>query len=301
MTDKHKLLSTKEAAKILGVSERTVRRWIKAGRIKAVEKVGRGRGGVVWDVPEREIERLKMELERTKDTKDTTKDTKDTTKDTNDTTNDTNDTTNDIGDTTNDTANCQESVDTQGNARGDGGEYALSQKARLSAKLPTKKDNALSPEKALNEAVFEDGEWWISVEMTECIFCTHSTTIRRHIRSKKYRVKKFPARNRSGFKYMIALSSLPVDAQRRFFESKAYKEILTRQTKEEGLFMSMEDLRDKKTRAKVDAYMTHRKAQNKDSAVKNLAFKYGVSKATIYRWINDVESWEKNKCISRLG
>ena len=35
-----KLLSVEEAAKILGVNEQTVRRWVREGRIKA-SKVGR--------------------------------------------------------------------------------------------------------------------------------------------------------------------------------------------------------------------------------------------------------------------
>ena len=56
-----KLLSTKEAAERLGVSERTVQRWCKQGRIRAVEKLvprPQGGGRKAFFIPEEEIERL---------------------------------------------------------------------------------------------------------------------------------------------------------------------------------------------------------------------------------------------------
>jgi putative resolvase len=44
--------STREACGILGITNRTIRRWIKEGRIRAVNIGGR------WRIPESEIRRL---------------------------------------------------------------------------------------------------------------------------------------------------------------------------------------------------------------------------------------------------
>jgi len=56
---REKLLSIKEAAKRLGVNERTVRRWIEAGQIRAVKKQGRGGRKGVYFIPEAELESQK--------------------------------------------------------------------------------------------------------------------------------------------------------------------------------------------------------------------------------------------------
>ena len=51
--------TTKEAGEILGVSERTIQRRIKAGEIKAVNRKELGLKGRGWLIPRKEIERLK--------------------------------------------------------------------------------------------------------------------------------------------------------------------------------------------------------------------------------------------------
>ena len=44
--------STREVCEILGIANRTIRRWIKEGRIRAVNINGR------WRIPESEIKRI---------------------------------------------------------------------------------------------------------------------------------------------------------------------------------------------------------------------------------------------------
>lgn len=48
-----KLYRIKEVAKIIGYSERTIRQWIKDGKVKAVKIMSE------WRIPEDEVERLK--------------------------------------------------------------------------------------------------------------------------------------------------------------------------------------------------------------------------------------------------
>ena len=52
-------LTTKEAGEILGVSERTIQRRIKAGEIRAIDRKELGLKGRGWLIPREEIERLK--------------------------------------------------------------------------------------------------------------------------------------------------------------------------------------------------------------------------------------------------
>lgn len=47
-----------EVARILKINERTVRRWIKSGRLKATPMPGRGRAGTEWRIPESAIKAL---------------------------------------------------------------------------------------------------------------------------------------------------------------------------------------------------------------------------------------------------
>lgn len=49
--------STREVCKILGIANRTIRRWIKEGRLRAVN-VGGG-----WRIPESEVKRLLGQVE----------------------------------------------------------------------------------------------------------------------------------------------------------------------------------------------------------------------------------------------
>ena len=46
-----KLFTINQVASILEVSERTVRRWIKSGRLAAFPIPGRGRTGQEWRIP----------------------------------------------------------------------------------------------------------------------------------------------------------------------------------------------------------------------------------------------------------
>ena len=59
LKEKANYLTTKEAGEILGVSERTIQRRIKAGEIKAVNRKELGLKGRGWLIPRKEIERLK--------------------------------------------------------------------------------------------------------------------------------------------------------------------------------------------------------------------------------------------------
>jgi predicted site-specific integrase-resolvase len=55
------------------VSERTIRRWIEAGQIRAVKKQGRGGRKGVYFIPEAELERKIADIEDTPITKMTRK------------------------------------------------------------------------------------------------------------------------------------------------------------------------------------------------------------------------------------
>ena len=52
-----KFLSTREVAERVGVSARTVQRWIKAGKIKAIRKP-MPQGGIAYRIPEEEIKKI---------------------------------------------------------------------------------------------------------------------------------------------------------------------------------------------------------------------------------------------------
>jgi|Deesub1362B_J571_1020462.scaffolds.fasta_scaffold01116_10 excisionase family DNA binding protein len=54
MTDSKDLLTTKEVAEILRVTERTVQRWCKEGKISSIELPG-GRG---YRIPKSEIDKI---------------------------------------------------------------------------------------------------------------------------------------------------------------------------------------------------------------------------------------------------
>lgn len=51
LTMAKKLFTINQVAEILEVSDRTVRRWIKAGTLKAFPIPGRGRYGQEWRIP----------------------------------------------------------------------------------------------------------------------------------------------------------------------------------------------------------------------------------------------------------
>lgn len=205
-----KLLSTKEAAERLGVSERTVQRWCKQGRIRAVEKSGRGRGGTVFMIPEEEIRRL-------------TNDTNDIPSRTNDT-NDINDRpindTNDIGDKPSIKAP-SESLKNLGVAgRGEGGvpnslpelgtELGTSE-GRKGAELGTSELGTKG-----EEILIEDGEVWLTVEQVKDLLGVSDRAVRKACEAGKYKVKQIKSPGRKGFSYLIALTSLPPEAQRKW-------------------------------------------------------------------------------------
>lgn len=55
-----------EVAAMLKINERTVRRWIKSGRLKATPIPGRGRAATEWRIPESAILALGFELKQAK-------------------------------------------------------------------------------------------------------------------------------------------------------------------------------------------------------------------------------------------
>ena len=58
-----------EIAMMLKINERTVRRWIQSGRLKAVEMPGRGRTATEYRIPESSITALGFKVKEENDLK----------------------------------------------------------------------------------------------------------------------------------------------------------------------------------------------------------------------------------------
>ena len=67
MSSIEKQFTITEVAGMLKVNERTVRRWIKAGKIDAVPIPGRGRTGTEWRIPKGSIETMGFKFEEDKE------------------------------------------------------------------------------------------------------------------------------------------------------------------------------------------------------------------------------------------
>jgi excisionase family DNA binding protein len=57
-----KQFTINEVAEMIRISERTVRRWIKSGRLRAIKIPGRGRAGVEYRIPESAISDLGFKI-----------------------------------------------------------------------------------------------------------------------------------------------------------------------------------------------------------------------------------------------
>jgi len=203
------MLSVKEAAERLGVSERTVQRWCKQGRIRAVEKTSRGgRKGKVFLIPEEEIKRL---IGDTKEIGDKIDDIGDTEKIL---------TTNidDIGDIDDTTLNedTSGSLENQG-VHGEGVEGVPTSVSEVGTKVGTSEEQKLELFK-LEPFVIEEGEIWLPRKVVQELLNVSYRAVLKACSQGKYKTREMTTRG--GVTYFIALSSLPAEAQKKWIASQ---------------------------------------------------------------------------------
>lgn len=63
LTAMEKYYSITEVSKIMARNERTIRRMIERGDIKAIQIPGRGRAGQEWRIPQSEVEKFGFRFE----------------------------------------------------------------------------------------------------------------------------------------------------------------------------------------------------------------------------------------------
>ena len=239
------LLSTKEAAERLGVSERTVRRWIKAGKIRPAEWRTPPGGGkpTAYFSPE-EIERVKRSDTIGHSGDDRTRSDSDRTRSDNLGSDRTNDR------TRSDTPSAEalpEGLGNQGVAgRGEGGvstsilkvetkvETSKGQKRAEveTSKVETRDPLPASPYKGEEasaskgeEILIEDGEVWLTVSQASELLQVSKQAVRKACQKGKYKTRE--VKTRGGTAYLIALTSLPPEAQRKWV-SESPEEVLKR-------------------------------------------------------------------------
>jgi len=309
-----RLMSTAEVAQRLGISERTIQRWISQGRMRAKEmKSNVGRGGRVFMVEEEEVERFESTLGvqgcSRKGSKNPafTKDTKDTANGlilnelfhTNDITNDTNNTiasreNGGNGNRTNGLAGAsytgQKDCGTDWGTLGNQG------------KDPSFSYNANNPNSL--PSIF-----WLSVAQTQNLLGITERGIRKRCSKGKLRYRLTNGQGGNGGQvYEIDLTSLPAECQIRWLRenrenlgeiTEAAKELLHPEARvelellttdaEEATVRALADEHVAQRLAAVEAVLAVPRGNGRNQVASEWAKKLGVNRATVYRWVKAYE------------
>ncbi len=266
-------VSTKEAAKILGVSERTVQRWVKDGKMKSKEVRGKGRGGkvlVVW----------------INDTLTTSTNDKDVVYKSN-LINDLekiNDTTNDIGDSGENlgsgiTKGILEMCPQSKNGLRTIGDTADTEGDKGNS-LKDKDLNEISENLPADRSIY-----WLEVDEVAHLMGVSERTVRRRCMRGDVRSKKVNG------KYLIPLDSLPPEAQYKYLEEKlrlgVEGELLRR---ERGIGFSEYEARTKRGQQRLRAlimFLSKPEGVSKEKWAEVVGRMVGRSKQTIWRWYGE--------------
>ena len=296
-------LKVEEAVRLLQergrkVSARTIRRWINSGFIRAEKEVvprPQGGGRKAWVIPEEEIERILSHLDNHLDTDshldghlDSHLDTKTTPT-----------TTQNRHNLPKSFVNTKMTSSTQNDTT-----------SSLLRKFYTDVRNDCGSKKTVEnrrvKAKFEDGEWWLSVEDCGSLLRKSDRQVRQLIiEGKLKKFRKVPARNRQKFQYEIALSSLPEEARRRFWagwegEREVVLEGLEEMRKEINLPANPTEEDIKRMRVVYEAQNVP-KGKKKDEWYGEVGRRYGVSKQTVYRWLQKFKEGRLFKKRERPG
>jgi len=217
MSMRGELLSTREAAERLGVSDRYVRRLISQGQLKVAgwKKV---RGGRTAMIGEEEIEKVKCE--RSWEKAGTNSELKPELRNEG-LRGSRNKSRNKAGTVKSDkfymkSPQSKEWCGVEEFGRG-------SKKGESSSGLRNKNGENFDsvPQSVIlkQDTVFEDNEWWIGTKGLRNILFLSERGVRKQIQKGKFsKVRKVPAKNKEGFSYQVGLSSLSDEYRRRFFE-----------------------------------------------------------------------------------
>ena len=266
-------VSTKEAAKLLNVSERTVRRWVRNGKLK--KKIIHGKGGarsnnyLVWiedilitEIGDTRVRNKSITVKDLQNIEDNIGDTNDTPRIPK----------NGVGSGV--LGKCPQ---IKGSVRTIG-DIADTKDIESNAL----KDNNLSENPENSSA--DRGVYWLEVEEVARLLGISERTVRRKCARGDVRSKK------EGGRYLVRLDSLPIEAQYRYLESRLglrYEDRVLLRAKEKGIQFEEWEARTRRGQERIRAlimFLSKPEGVGRDEWAEVVGRMVGRSRQTIWRW-----------------
>ncbi len=276
-------VSTKEASKLLGVSERTIRRWARNGKLKSKEVDGKGRGGkvlLVWikdtlttSTKDRNVLYKSILINDLEKINDTTKDIDDT------------------GENSGNIVLMGKSGDmspieeVNGDTETDWRHFENSKE-----EFDTKELNEISQ----NSDWRHSEEELLEVEEVAEILGISIRSVQRKCKNGQFECSSIRSKGgNNGIRYLIKLSSLPPEAQYRYLESRLglrYEDRVLLRAKEKGIQFEEWEARTKRGQQRLRAlvmFLSKPEGLSKERWAEVVGRMVGRSKQTVWRWYGE--------------